>query len=151
MLNEHPEEFVDSAVSCVEACLSARGRSARPQVEALRFHAGHGLMKRSRSKRPSDTLLVYQGTLIPYVKGISGKLWCIGNRFNDMTIFKTRHTLRGTSMKSGPVRGAQQTKQCVCTQYPMWLWRCYIGETSKPLQVRSRNITRDKVCLKNKS
>jgi hypothetical protein len=37
----------------------------------------------------------------------------IGNRFNVRTIFKTKHTLRGTLMKTGLVRDIQQTKQCV--------------------------------------
>lgn len=64
----------------------------------------------------SDT--IYQGTvIIPYVNGISKKFRCIGNCFT--TIFKSKHTLCGTLMKTGPVSDAQQTKQCV--QHPMWL------------------------------
>jgi hypothetical protein len=47
------------------------------------------------------------------VKGISEKFRCIGNYFNVRTIFKTKHTLRGTLIKIGPVRDAQQMKQCV--------------------------------------
>jgi hypothetical protein len=82
MLNENPQEFVDS------------------------------IMKPSRSNR-SSSYTIYQGmVIIPCVKGISEKFRCIGNRSNVRTIFKTKHTLHGTSMKFGPVRDAQQTKQC---------------------------------------
>jgi predicted GIY-YIG superfamily endonuclease len=38
-------------------------------------------------------------------------------------------------MKTGPVRDAQQTKHCVYS-IPCDCGRCYIGETSRPLEVR---------------
>jgi predicted GIY-YIG superfamily endonuclease len=38
-------------------------------------------------------------------------------------------------MKTGPVRDAQQTKQCVYS-IPCDCDRCYIGETSRLLEVR---------------
>jgi hypothetical protein len=38
-------------------------------------------------------------------------------------------------MKTGPVRDIQQTKQCVYS-FPCDCDRCYIGETSRPLEVR---------------
>jgi predicted GIY-YIG superfamily endonuclease len=38
-------------------------------------------------------------------------------------------------MKTGPVRDIQQTKQCVYS-IPCDCGRCYIGETSRPLEVR---------------
>jgi hypothetical protein len=41
---------------------------------------------------------------------------------------------RGTLMKTGPVRDAQQKKQCVYS-IPRDCDRCYIGETSRPLEV----------------
>jgi hypothetical protein len=80
MLSEYPEEFVDS------------------------------IIKTSTRNRPSpDT--VYQGTVvIPYVKGIPEKFRRIGNRFNLRTIFKTKHTLRGTLMLEMPNRRSN-----VCT------------------------------------
>jgi hypothetical protein len=37
-------------------------------------------------------------------------------------------------MKTGPVRDTQQTKQCVYS-IPCDCGRCYIGETSRPLEV----------------
>jgi hypothetical protein len=94
----------------------------------------NSIMKKSRSNRSSaDT--TYQGTaIIPYVKGISEKFRRIGNRFNIRTIFKTKHTLRGTLMKTEPVREAQQRKYCVYN-IPCECGRCYIGETSRPLEV----------------
>jgi hypothetical protein len=81
MRNEYPQEFVDS------------------------------IMKLSRIDRPSSDM-IYQGTVIvPYVKGIIEKFRSIGNCFNVRTIFKTKHTLRGTLMKTRPVIDAQQSKQ----------------------------------------
>jgi hypothetical protein len=38
---------------------------------------------------------------IPYVKGISEKFRCIGNRYNIRTIFKTKHKLRSSLIKPG--------------------------------------------------
>jgi predicted GIY-YIG superfamily endonuclease len=38
-------------------------------------------------------------------------------------------------MKTGPIRNAQQTKKCVYS-IPCECGRCYIGETSRPLEVR---------------
>jgi hypothetical protein len=101
------------------------------------------IMKPSRSNRPSSDSTTYQGTvIIPYVKGISEKFRRIGNRFNVRAIFESKHTLRGTVMKTGPVRDAQQTKECV---YNILCdcGRCYIGETSTPLEVciKEHNIT----------
>jgi hypothetical protein len=104
MLNEYPQEFVDS------------------------------LMKPLRSNQlSSDT--IYQGkVIIPYDKGICGKFRRIGNRFNVRTIFKTKHAPHGTLTKTRPVRDAQKTKQCVYS-IPCDHGRCYIGETSRPLEV----------------
>jgi hypothetical protein len=51
--------------------------------------------------------------MIPSLMNISEKFRRIGNRFSIRTISKTKHTLRGTLTKTGPVRDAQQTKQCV--------------------------------------
>jgi hypothetical protein len=105
MLNENPQEFFDS------------------------------IIKPSTRNCPSlDT--IYQGTvIIPYVKGFSEKVRRIGKRFNVRTIFKTKYTLRGALIKTGPVRDAQQTKQCVYS-IPCDCGRRYIGETSRPLEVR---------------
>jgi hypothetical protein len=71
---------------------------------------------------------------IPYVKGISEKFRRTGNSFNIRSIFKSKHTLRGTLTKTGPVRDAQQTKQCMYS-IPCDCGKNYIGETSKPLEV----------------
>jgi hypothetical protein len=107
MHNEYPQEFVDSVIK-----------------------------SSPRNRLSSDT--IYQVTvIIPYDKGISERFRRIGNRFNLRTIFKTKHTLRGTLTKTGPVRDAQQTKQCVYS-IPCDCSRCYsyIGETNKLLEVR---------------
>jgi hypothetical protein len=104
MHNEYPKEFVDSVT--------------KPSV---------------RNRLTSDT--VYHGTVvIPYVMGISEKFRRIKNRFSLRTILKTKHTHCVTLMKTGPVRDAQQTKQCVYS-IPCDCDRCYIGETSRPSEV----------------
>jgi hypothetical protein len=83
MLNEYPKEFVDS------------------------------VMKPPARNRPSSDT-VYQGTvIILYVKGISEKFKRIGNCFDLRTIFKTKHALHETLMKTGSVRDTQQMKQLV--------------------------------------
>jgi hypothetical protein len=91
-------------------------------------------MKPARSNRPSlDT--IYHGTvIIPFVRGISNKFTRIGNP-NVRTVFKTKHTLHSTLMKSGLVRDAQQRKQRVYS-IPCVCGKCYIFETSRPLDVR---------------
>jgi hypothetical protein len=104
ILNDYPQEFVDS------------------------------IMKHGRSNRPSSDT-IYQSTVnISYVKVISEKFRRTGNSLNVITIFKTKHTLCGTLMETGPVRYAQQMKQCVYS-IPCGCGRCYIGETSRPLEV----------------
>jgi hypothetical protein len=95
MLNEYRKEFVDS------------------------------IMKPSTRNCPSSDA-IYQGTvIIQYVTGISEKFRHIGNRFNLRTIFKTKHTFRGTLMKTGLVRDAQQMKECVYS-IQCDCGRCYI-------------------------
>jgi hypothetical protein len=66
----------------------------------------------------------------PYVKGTSEKIKRTGNRSEVRTVLKTK--LHGIMMKSGPVKNAQQTNQCVCI-IRSECGRYYIGETSRPL------------------
>jgi hypothetical protein len=72
---------------------------------------------------------------IPYVRGISEKFRCTGNHINVRMIFKTKHTLKETLMKTEPVRDAQQTMQCVYN-IPCHCGRCDIGEKSRLLEAR---------------
>jgi hypothetical protein len=84
--------------------------------------------------RPSEDK-AYHGTVItPHVKGVSKKFRGTGNCCNVRIMFKTKHTLRGILMRTGPVRDAQQTKQCVYS-IPCDCGRCYIGETSGYIEV----------------
>jgi hypothetical protein len=93
----------------------------------------HDLMPLRSNHLSSD--IVYHGTVIaPYVKGISKKFRHIENHSNVQTTFKTKHTLGGTSMKTGQVRDAQQRKHCVY-KIPCDCGRCYIGEKSRPSEV----------------
>jgi hypothetical protein len=93
------------------------------------------VMKLSTRNRPSSDTIYVGTVIIPYVNGISEKFRSTENRFNLRTIFKTKHTFRGTLMKTGPVRDAQQTKQCMYN-IPCDCGRCYIGETNRSSEVR---------------
>jgi hypothetical protein len=103
------------------------------------------VMKPLRSNRPSSDTTYQDTVIIPYDESISGKFKCTGNRFNVRTIFKTKHTLRETLMKTGSATDGQQTKQCVYS-IPCDNGRCYNGETSRTLEVRIKehkyNLTR---------
>jgi predicted GIY-YIG superfamily endonuclease len=92
-------------------------------------------MKSRKNKNPSTDKVPHSTVVIPYIRGISEKLRRIGNRYNIRTIFKTKHIPWGTLMTIRPDRGLEQTMQCVCS-IPCECGRCYIGETSRPLQVR---------------
>jgi hypothetical protein len=71
-------------------------------------------MKPGRSNRPSSDTVYRSMVIIPYVRVISEKFRRIGNRFNVRTIFKTKHTLRGTLMKTGPVTDAsRRSSTCI--------------------------------------
>jgi hypothetical protein len=83
MLNEYPQEFIDS------------------------------IIKPSRSNRPSSDTIYQGMVTVTYVKGIFKKFSYMGKRFSVRTSFKIKHTLHGMWMKTEPVRDAQQTKQCV--------------------------------------
>jgi hypothetical protein len=67
--------------------------------------------------------------------GVSGEFRRIGNRYNIRTIFKTKHTLRSSLMKTRPVRDPLQIAQCIYS-IPCECGRNYIGETGRPLAVR---------------
>jgi predicted GIY-YIG superfamily endonuclease len=73
---------------------------------------------------------------IPYVKGISDMFKRIGNKYNIKTIFKTEHTLRNVFVRTKPdTKSQQQIKHCIYS-IPCECGRRYIGETSRPLEVR---------------
>jgi predicted GIY-YIG superfamily endonuclease len=79
------------------------------------------------------------------VKGISDKFKRIGNRYNIRTIFKTKHTLRNTLMRTRPTSDPQLTAHCIYN-IPCECGRSYVGETGRPLSVRIRE---HKLNLKN--
>jgi hypothetical protein len=72
---------------------------------------------------------------MPYMKGVSEKLKYIGNLYNIRMIFKTKHILRSSLMKTRPERDLQQTAQCIYS-IPCECGRSYIGETGRPLVVQ---------------
>jgi predicted GIY-YIG superfamily endonuclease len=67
--------------------------------------------------------------------GVSDKFKHIGNHYNIRTIFKTKHKLRSSLMKTRPERDPQQMARCVYS-IPCECGRSYIGETGSPLAVR---------------
>jgi hypothetical protein len=73
----------------------------------------------------------------PYLKGVSEKFRRIGNRYNIRAIFKTKHTLRSSLMKTRQERDPLQTAQCIYS-IPCECGRSYIGETGRPLAVQLR-------------
>jgi hypothetical protein len=85
-----------------------------------------GSSHRNKEQKPLGS--VY----IPYMKGVSEKFKCIGNRYNIRAILKTKHTLMSSLMKIRPERDPQQTAQCICS-IPRECGRSYIGETGRPL------------------
>jgi hypothetical protein len=74
--------------------------------------------------------------VIPYVKGILEKFKCIGNKYNIKTLSKIKHTVRNIFVQTKPdIKSQQQIKNCI---YGI-LCECgrrYIGELSRPLEVR---------------
>jgi hypothetical protein len=74
---------------------------------------------------------------IPYVKGVSERFKRIGNRYNIRTIFKIKHILRSSLMKTRLERDPLQTAQSIYN-IPCECGRSYIGETGRPLAVRLR-------------
>jgi hypothetical protein len=72
--------------------------------------------------------------VIPYVKGISEKFKRIGNRYIKM-IFKTKHTLRDTLMRTRPMSDPQLTAHRIYS-IPCECGRSYVGETGRSLSVR---------------
>jgi hypothetical protein len=92
-------------------------------------------IREMRIIKQKEKYTVYQDTvIIPYVKGTE-KFRRTGNRFNVRSIFKTKHTLHGTVMKTRLVKDAQQMKHCVYN-IPYNCGRCYIGETGIFLELR---------------
>jgi hypothetical protein len=72
---------------------------------------------------------------IPHVKGVSEKFKYIKNRYNIRMIFKTKHTLRSSLIKTRPERDLQQMAQCICST-PCECGKSCIGETGRPLAMR---------------
>jgi hypothetical protein len=69
---------------------------------------------------------------IPYGKSASEKFKCIENHYNIRAIFKTKHTLRSSLMKTRPEREPQQMARCIYS-IPCECGRSYSGKTGRPL------------------
>lgn len=77
----------------------------------------------SKVERPLGSVYI-----VPYVNGVSEKFKCIGNHYNIRVIFKTRHILRSSVMKTWPKRDLQQRTQRVYNT-PCKCGRSYIDGT----------------------
>jgi hypothetical protein len=88
--------------------------------------------------------------LILYVKGISEKFKSIGNRYNIRTIFKRKHTLRSSPMRTRLERCPLQTAYCVYS-IPCECERNENGETGRPLAITNiRHNLREGLLAKSK-
>jgi hypothetical protein len=72
---------------------------------------------------------------ISYVNGISERFKLIGNHNNIRTIFKSKHTLRSSLMKTRLERDPQQMAHCIYS-ISCECGRSYIGKTGRPLAVQ---------------
>jgi hypothetical protein len=106
-LNGYPQGLIDSAIN---------------------FKCSSRLNKEEKPLGPVYT---------PYVKGVSEKFKRLRNRYNIWTIFKTKHILRSSLIKTRPERHPQQRAQCIYS-IPCECGRSYIGETGRPLVVLLR-------------
>ncbi|KAJ8914169.1 hypothetical protein NQ315_016248 [Exocentrus adspersus] len=82
---------------------------------------------------------------IPYIPRISERLKRLGNEFNIRTTFKTNNTLRSILTHTKPKNKDQNEKNCIY-KIPCQCGKHYIGETSRPLDVRvkeHKNYVRD--------
>ena len=77
----------------------------------------------------------YTNLTIPYIAGMSDKIKRIGNKFNVRTVFKTKDTLRSILTRTKPLNEEQNSKNCIYS-IPCECGKYYIGETSRPLNVR---------------
>jgi hypothetical protein len=57
-----------------------------------------------RNSRPEEEKKPLGSVIIPYMKGISEKYKCIGNHYNIRTVFRTKHILRSSLIKTRPER-----------------------------------------------
>jgi hypothetical protein len=105
------------------------------------------VMKSRKNNNPSTDKVAHRTVVIPHVRGISEKFLRIGNRYIIRTIFKTKHTLRGTLMTTRPDRGLQQ-KSNVSTIFPVNVADVILVKKADPCKCSSRNttITSCKVC-----
>jgi hypothetical protein len=69
------------------------------------------------SSRPEKEEKSLGYVYIPYVKGVSEKFKRIGNRYNIKTIFRTKHTLRHSLMKTRQ-KLHWRNRQTVCRAAP---------------------------------
>jgi hypothetical protein len=127
-------------ILCTEKqdCQKSSEDLTRSGHEWVLSHLIDSVLKRSGAKRRRETDETRQSTaVIPYVKGISERFRCIGERYNIKAVFKTRQTLRSFLTRTRPHREVQDMRQCIYS-IPCECGRCYIGETGRPLGVRTR-------------
>jgi hypothetical protein len=105
--------------------VSETGFSLRLQVKPTRL----GPLNRASSYQE-----VFQSQVKPTQLGPIDRASPYQEVFQSQNHFQNKHTLHATLMKTWSVRVAQQTKQCVCS-IPCDCGRCYIGETSGPVEV----------------
>jgi hypothetical protein len=69
---------------------------------------------------------------ITFVMGVSEKFKHIVNLYNIRTVFKTKHTLRSSLIKTRSKTDPQQMAQCLCS-IPCECGRSCVSKTGRPL------------------
>jgi hypothetical protein len=97
------------------------------------------VMKSRKNNNPSTDKVAHSTVVIPYVRGTSEKFLLNANRY-IRTIFKTKHTLRGTLMTSRPDRGLQRQGN-VSTIFLVNVADVILVKKADPCKCSSRNTT----------
>jgi hypothetical protein len=100
------------------------------------------VVKSKGSSRLSEEQKPLGSVYIPYIKSVLEKFRRLGTHYNIRTIFKSKHTLRSSHMKTRPERDPLQRAQCIYS-IPCECGRSCIGETGRPLAVRHREHRRN--------
>jgi hypothetical protein len=89
-------------------------------------------LKSRESSHPEKEKKPLALVFILFVKGISEKLKHVSNHYNIRTVFRTKHTLRSSLIRTRPERCLLQMVHCICI-IPCECGRSYTDETGRPL------------------
>jgi hypothetical protein len=124
------EELFTVFMICQEQDLLVEANNLRRDLQLSGYPQGfiNSVVRSMGSNRQKKEEKPLGSVYIPYVKGVSDKFKRIGNQYNIRTVFKTKHTLRSSLVRTRPKRDPQQTAHCVYSIF-CECGRCYVGET----------------------